>query len=523
VDEREGTGDVGPGPVDLPRIEAAVREILLAVGEDPDRDGLLQTPARVARAYAEIFAGLSMQPEDVLKTTFDLGHDEMVLVKDIEVYSTCVPSTQMVNAVGGQKRAREVRVGDKLWTLVDGRAEQTEVTRISSRKVRDLVEVVTSRGAFRVTPDHPLATPDGWQEAEDVAGSRIEWTPPRKLCRRRPAVRTGYDFGYMVGASCADGTVGKNYVSLVVNDVDFAKRFAYALYDSTDLDCRIEPVTRPSSFRGEDVAGHRVRVVSSYLADLLRQYVGGDAHHMRQTFPRVVLCDHVTFEGFLDGYVDGDGFRCKNSDGRIITSGNVPFLQELAGVIGARFTPRAPVSHLYVADSWYRRHGFRQEDHRTDLVESQWVDVLEVRPVRATGAKPFTVYSFQCDPHPTFLISGHLTHNCEHHLVPFHGVAHVGYIPSPDGKIAGLSKFARLVEVFARRPQVQERLTSQIADSIMEILEPRGVIVVIECEHLCMSMRGVRKPGSRTVTSAMRGQMRDPATRAEALSLILGR
>ncbi len=198
--EREGVGDVGPGPVDLPRIEAAVREILLAVGEDPDRDGLQKTPARVARSYAEIFGGLSMRPEDVLTTTFDLGHDEMVLVKDIEVYSTC-----------------------------------------------------------------------------------------------------------------------------------------------------------------------------------------------------------------------------------------------------------------------------------------------------------------------------------EHHLVPFHGVAHVGYIPSKDGKIAGLSKFARLVEVFARRPQVQERLTSQVADALMELLEPRGVIVVVECTHLCMSMRGVRKPGARTVTSAMRGQMRDPATRAEALSLILGR
>jgi GTP cyclohydrolase I len=91
------------------------------------------------------------------------------------------------------------------------------------------------------------------------------------------------------------------------------------------------------------------------------------------------------------------------------------------------------------------------------------------------------------------------------------------------GKIAGLSKFARLVEVFARRPQVQERLTSQIADSLVEILEPRGVIVVLECVHLCMSMRGVRKPGARTVTSAMRGKMRDPATRAEALGLILGR
>ena len=110
---------------------------------------------------------------------------------------------------------------------------------------------------------------------------------------------------------------------------------------------------------------------------------------------------------------------------------------------------------------------------------------------------------------------------CEHHLVPFHGVAHVGYIPSEDGRITGLSKLARLVDVFARRPQVQERLTSQIADSLSERLEPQGVIVVIECEHLCMSMRGVRKPGARTVTSAVRGQLRDPATRAEAMSLLL--
>ncbi|MYW70288.1 GTP cyclohydrolase I FolE [Streptomyces sp. SID8379] len=113
--------------------------------------------------------------------------------------------------------------------------------------------------------------------------------------------------------------------------------------------------------------------------------------------------------------------------------------------------------------------------------------------------------------------------SCEHHLVPFVGVAHVGYIPSSDGKITGLSKLARLVDVFARRPQVQERLTTQIADSLMEILEPRGVIVVVECEHMCMTMRGVRKPGAKTITSAVRGQLRDPATRNEAMSLIIGR
>ena len=112
---------------------------------------------------------------------------------------------------------------------------------------------------------------------------------------------------------------------------------------------------------------------------------------------------------------------------------------------------------------------------------------------------------------------------CEHHLLPFHGVAHVAYIPDEDGRITGLSKLARLVDVFARRPQVQERLTSQIADSLMRLLTPRGVMVVVECEHLCMTIRGARKPGSTTVTSAVRGQLHNAATRAEAMSLILGR
>jgi GTP cyclohydrolase IA len=110
---------------------------------------------------------------------------------------------------------------------------------------------------------------------------------------------------------------------------------------------------------------------------------------------------------------------------------------------------------------------------------------------------------------------------CEHHLVPFHGVAHVGYIPNAEGRITGLSKLARLVDVYAKRPQVQERLTTQVADSMVEYLNPRGVIVVIDAEHLCMAMRGVRKPGARTITSAVRGQLRDPASRAEAMSLIL--
>jgi GTP cyclohydrolase IA len=110
---------------------------------------------------------------------------------------------------------------------------------------------------------------------------------------------------------------------------------------------------------------------------------------------------------------------------------------------------------------------------------------------------------------------------CEHHLLPFTGVAHVAYIPA-KGRITGLSKLARLVDAYAKRPQVQERLTTQVADALVEHLHPQGVMVVIECEHLCMTMRGVRKPGAKTVTSAVRGVMNSPATRAEAMSLIIG-
>jgi GTP cyclohydrolase I len=113
---------------------------------------------------------------------------------------------------------------------------------------------------------------------------------------------------------------------------------------------------------------------------------------------------------------------------------------------------------------------------------------------------------------------------CEHHLVPFHGRAHVGYIPGETGRVTGLSKIARVVDLYAKRPQVQERLTSQIADAVMRKLDPRGAIVVIEAEHLCMAMRGIRKPGATTTTSAVRGLFKtSPASRAEAIDLILRR
>lgn len=162
-------------------------------------------------------------------------------------------------------------------------------------------------------------------------------------------------------------------------------------------------------------------------------------------------------------------------------------------------------------------------------------DGLLDTPARVARACDELFAGMSCDPAALLATTFDINHDemvlvkdielvstCEHHLLPFTGVAHVAYIPAESGKVTGLSKLARLVECYARRPQVQERLNVQIAEALMEHLEARGVLVVIDAEHQCMTMRGVRKPGARTVTSAVRGVFRNSATRAEAMSLILG-
>ncbi|WP_234439507.1 MULTISPECIES: hypothetical protein [Streptomyces] len=320
-------------------------------------------------------------------------------------------SKMLVNLVDGCAQAKNVVPGSAMWTLDGDRTVQTTVVDVTAVKGREAVDVVTDRMTFTAGPDLLLLTPDGWKRAADVAGATVAWTYAKKLCRERLTIWPGYEFGYFVGATCADGTVGKNYVSLVVNEEAFAARYAAALTACTGLSARLEAVTRPSGYLKRDLPGFRVRVVSSYLSDALRHYVGEDAHHMRQHFPRVVLRDIDTFEGFLDGYVEGDGCPIKGWNGRMITSANVPFLAEIAPIIGARFTPRAKAkgaSQLCVSDRWADRGTFTPEHHPLDPPESSWIKVQEVRPRPALGTKPFTFYSYRLEPHPTFLLNGHL-------------------------------------------------------------------------------------------------------------------
>jgi len=515
-----------------------IERLLTELGEDPRREGLAKTPDRVEASLRFLTSGYSLDVGEVLNGAVftEEQYDEMVLVKDIDYYSLCVPSKQLVEAVGGAKPAREVVPGDRLWTLDGGHLRQTQVTAVTSRQTRDVVEVRTARGSFRVTPDHPVMTEYGWREAQELkAGTPVEWINPRSLCRTAQEPRPAYALGYVLGATAADGSVQEGRrISLTVKSQRFAEKYRDMFREAfPSIEPAVESVTVPSGYRARRIPMYRVRIVSSYIGEKFCRWFGLPEEGSRSKtkafgFPKVVTSSQETMQGFLDGYCDGDGYRA--GSGRFIISANREFLQDLAQYLGTTVGPqregRNECFRVYVSDrwhqaGWYGRHGFHRESEFYVPVDSTHTHVVEVRHL-ARPKKPYTVYSITCHPYPTFLLAGHLTHNCEHHLIPFFGKAHVAYVP--DKKILGLSKIARLVEMFSRRLQVQERMTTQIAQTLQDALMPKGVGVVVEGVHLCMLMRGVEKQNSRAVTSAMLGAFRDcPMTRSEFLELIRGR
>jgi len=514
-----------------PAIAPHVRAVLAAIGEDPDREGLLKTPERVERAFRFLTKGYQEDVRALLNSAlFTVSYDEMVVVKDIEIFSLCVPSKQIVNAVDGARPARTVRPGDKLWTLDSGYLQQTTVTQVSHRKTREVVELTTSRGRIRLTPDHPLMTQAGWREAADLApGDAVEWVNPHTLVRRPHPAQPGYPLGYVIGATAADGSVqdGRR-ICLVVRSEAFASKYCAMWQDAfPSTTPAIEHVMVPSGFLRKKIPMHRVRVVSGDIGHQFCRWLGIAEHGSRSKthsfrFPRVVTSSREMMQGFLDGYCDGDGHRA--GPGRFIISANRSFLEELGAYLETPVgdmrngTRRVYVSAKWDRPGWFGKHGFHQESDFYVPLDSTHAEVLSVRRL-SPAKKPTTVYSFKCEPHPTFLVSGHLTHNCEHHLLPFFGKAHVAYIPKD--KVIGLSKIPRLVDAFARRLQVQERLTVQIANALQDAIHPGGVGVVIEAMHLCMIMRGVEKQNSVAVTSCMLGAFREQSqTREEFLSLI---
>ncbi len=513
-------------------IDKLIEQLLKELGEDPKREGLDKTPERVEQALRYLTSGYQKDVKEVLNdATFVEDYDEMVIVKDIDFFSLCVPSKQIVNAVGGAKPARLVRPGDRLWTLDRGYLKETVVTTVTSRKTREIVEVRTTGGRFKVTPDHPVMTESGWVEAQHLqAETKVEWINPRSLCRTPYQPQPGYALGYVLGAVAADGSIqdGRR-VALIVKDETFAQKYRALLTEAFPGSAsEIESVTVPSGFLRRDVSMFRVRIVSRAIAQKLCRWLdvseeGSKSKTKSFVFPRVVTSSQEMMQGFLDGYCDGDGEKMRVG-GRWLFSSNRSFLAELGTYLQTAVRgERGAVGRVYVSNRWHQpgwrgKHGFHQESEFYVPVDSTYAKVVEVGQL-PRAKKPHTVYSFKCEPYPTFLIGGHLGHNCEHHVMPFFGKAHIAYMPRK--KIVGLSKIPRLVEMFSRRLQVQERLTTQIANTLNEALQPRGVAVVMEAIHLCMVMRGVEKQNSKAVTSAMLGAFRDrPETRAEFMELI---
>jgi GTP cyclohydrolase I len=512
-------------------IEKLVEQLLKELGEDPHREGLARTPERVAKAMQYLTSGYAQNVDEILNgALFVEEYDEMVVVKDIDFFSMCVPSKQIVNAVEGAKPASLVRPGDRLWTLHQGFMKETTVTSVLARKTREIAEVITSGGVFRVTPDHPIMTADGWREARALeADDRVEWINPKSLCREHYRPQPGYATGYVIGAVAADGSIQEGRrIAVIVKSERFAEKYRRMLTEAfPPVAPEIEHVMVPSSFHGHAIPMFRVRTVSRDIGEKLCRWLGVSEQGSRSKtksfdFPDVVTSSQDMMQGFLDGYCDGDGWDFGSA--RYIVGSNKRFLAKLADYLGTPLGKmrgdglRVYVSQRWAQPGWYGKHGFRQQSDFYVPIDSTYARVGDVR-ILPRADKPHTVYSFKCEPYPTFLVAGHLTHNCEHHLLPFVGKAHVAYMPHK--KIVGLSKIPRLIEMFSRRLQVQERLTTQVATTLNDALQPRGVAVVVEAVHLCMLMRGVEKQNSKAVTSAMLGAFRDrPETRAEFMELI---
>ena len=507
-----------------------IKQLLKELGEDAQREGLGRTPERVEKALRYLTSGYNVDVQELLNgALFVEEYDEMVVVKDIDFFSLCVPSKQTVNAVDGAKPAREMRAGDRLWTLHQGFLKETEITAIRARSTRDIVEVRTSGGRFEVTPDHPVMTLGGWREAGDLKpGDQVEWINSKSLCRAHYEIRPGYSLGYVLGAVGADGSIqdGRR-ITLVVKSPVFARKYCDMFHEAIPgATCEIERVTVPSGYRHRDIPMLRVRTVSRRVGEKFCGWfgipeIGSRAKTHVFGFPKVVTSSQAMMQGFLDGYCDGDGYRVGKA--RFIISANRRFLAELGEYLQTPVGEAGGCGRVRVSDrwhqaGWYGKHGFRRDSNFYVPVDSTYSTVQAVRRL-PRAKKPHTVYSFKCAPYPTFLIAGHLTHNCEHHLIPFFGKAHVAYMPRK--RIIGLSKIPRVVEMYSRRLQVQERLTKQIANTLDEVLQPKGVAVVLEGIHLCMLMRGVEKQNCKAVTSAMLGGFRDrPETRAEFMELI---
>jgi GTP cyclohydrolase I len=505
-----------------------LKQLGLRVEDDPE---LAHTPEKVAALYLELFQGSQTEAEpEISLLEHPAGASEMILVRDVPFYSMCVPSKEWISTPVGAVRAANIRPGQQLWTFDDnGALVTTTVVSVAWRRARELVEIKVGARAIRVTPEHPILTPGGWRPASSLSvGDKVRAINPRMLSQIRHPVSEGYNMGYVIGAVGSDGNVDDGrVVRLTVKDIEFARRFAGAVEAAFGVRRPVQQIEVWSGFLARPITMYRVRIVSRRIATLLLHWFGGSKRTKEFHFPRVVLRSLPMTQGFLDGYCDGDGCNLKRPKGaRWIISANLPFLEELGRLLGTEPRPATKPGTwlLYVSRQWYKRGwhghpGYRQEKVPLLPPDGEWTPVDRVSQIRAGGTKPFRVYSFECRPYPTFLVRGIQAHNCVHHFLPFFGYGHIAYVPGD--RLIGISGIGKVLQHFARRPQLQERLAAQVADYLQTALTPQGVIVLLQARQLCMEMRAEKNTGL-VETTAARGCFQEGPHREEFFHRLLG-
>ena len=459
---------------------AQVAEVLLAHAEQGNfqRPGLQETPQRFATAWEFFTKGYQENPGDVLKTFEDgaEGYDEMVVVSKIPVFSLCVIGSTFVETPRGRVPIQYLKDKDWIYTVNPVSMElgltQAGHPRITGKK-KDLVRVITDNDVVICTPNHKfLLTTGEWIEAKDLRNS----AKITSLYRGTVAGgKTGSSRPHLLGGRWSR-KIGKE--GLIIS--------GQGTYEAEHRFILVA-VGRPFAKKQHSIIHHKDERVWNNIPENLEI---------------VTIAEHNRLHE------------------RTLKLANNSNRKHAAALASGRAEVRALRSKSVKA-------------YWTSLSKAARLERIAASPAGIKAARNHVVFGVEpldvkedvwCmhvpDTH-TFFANGMAAHNCEHHAIPFFGHAHIGYIP--DGRVLGLSKFGRLVEVFARRLQVQERMTVQIADALEEHLKPKGVGVILECRHLCMEMRGIRTANSIAITNVLRGAMEQGKVREEFLSLKTGR
>lgn len=436
--------------MDNERKETFVRSMLVSLGEDTDREGLRDTPKRVVKSWGEIYSGYSKKPEDIL-TVFHENCDEIVLLKDIELYSMCLAGSTFVETVNGRIPISKVKHGDYVYCYDEEKEEitlaQIEHPRITGRNKR-LWRVYTDKDTILCTEDHKFLTFNrGWVIAKEL------------------------QFGDSVVA-LNKATDGGNVILYKDTNRISEHRFIY------------------KKLKGKIIKGNHIHHV--------------DGNHFNNHPDNLVSLSSSEHSRIHRLDEDLTGFA------KVSTEENIS---------------KNKVSSL---KGRVNSHSKEAESKRSASMKKRWAEFKEKQKERVNHKVVFVeetdwyedVWNLEVPKFHNFFANGMLVHNCEHHMLPFYGKAHVAYLPA-DGRVIGISKLARLVDIYARRLQIQERIGQQVTTALMEILKPKGAACIIEATHMCMRMRGVGKQNSIMTTSSMMGVFReDSATRQELMNLL---